>query len=155
MFNVRLRSFWFNYSAVFQRLANDQFCKRNRCIVITVREVFLFLGLRFSWSTFIKYFYAGKRISWCSHKKVKTLFICTVLKSPRIMLADLFDFLISVQIFALKSPRIILADLFDFAHFCPDFCVYLLKHCICLHIAWWIVIHMALISWRPSDLVPW
>lgn len=32
--------------SVFQRLANDKFCDKNHCIVITVRTHFLVLGIQ-------------------------------------------------------------------------------------------------------------
>lgn len=34
--NVNVMDYLIGFDAVFQRLANDQFCKRNQCIVITV-----------------------------------------------------------------------------------------------------------------------
>ncbi|XP_028114498.1 meiotic recombination protein SPO11-1 isoform X2 [Camellia sinensis] len=61
--------------SVFQRLANDQFCKRNRCIIITVGIPLVQLILKIS---FNYVFLTGKRISRCPHKKLSLPAYCLV-----------------------------------------------------------------------------
>ena len=70
---------YFCYNTVFQRLANDGFCKRNRCIVITVRA---FRSNSFSNQYFYFVFLTGKRLSRCSHEKVKTHFYFLLKQIP-------------------------------------------------------------------------
>jgi hypothetical protein len=63
--------------AVFQRLANDKFCERNRCIVITVSNnshpmlsIFIIFSL-VSWYCIVN---PGKRLSRYSNKKACALY---------------------------------------------------------------------------------
>lgn len=63
-------------SSVFQRLANDKFCAKNRCILLTVRYYWLDLYLCWKYednkycsmlSTNTKVFFTGEGLPRCSH----------------------------------------------------------------------------------------
>ncbi|THU53194.1 hypothetical protein C4D60_Mb10t11820 [Musa balbisiana] len=57
---------------VFQRLANDRFCERNHCIVITVSRL-------------------GKRLSGCPYKKACTEFLCLLVQHLHLPVYCLVD----------------------------------------------------------------